>query len=76
MQIRNLSVQHYANGFTHWHYKARNDETIAEVEKPHYFDDAAALFALGDVITISNENWAAVRHVGGNDEGWILSPLI
>ena len=50
--IRNLSVIHYANGFTMWHYKA-GDDTRSVCRGNNYFADASDMFADGDMICIS-----------------------
>ena len=43
-----LSVLAYANGFTLWHYEAR--DLIADLTAPTYFDPADDLFRRGDRI--------------------------
>lgn len=50
--IRNLSVMHFANGFTMWHYKA-GDDTQSVCRAKGYFADASDMFADGDMICIS-----------------------
>ena len=50
--IRNLSVIHYANGFTMWHYKA-GDDTRDRCRAKGYFADASDMLANGDMIYIS-----------------------
>jgi hypothetical protein len=50
--LRNLSVLAYAQGFTLWHYKSA-DENLIAVSAPGYFEDAADMFAAGDMMMIS-----------------------
>ena len=50
--IRNLSVIHYVNGFTMWHYKA-GDDTRDRCRAKGYFADASDMLADGDMIYIS-----------------------
>lgn len=47
----NLSVLAYANGFTLWHYTTA--DTAAETEAANYFDNAADLLRIGDLVLIS-----------------------
>nr|BDD47281.1 hypothetical protein 5 [bacterium] len=49
----NLSVLAYANGFTLWHYKTT--DTAAETEAANYFDNAADLLRVGDLLLISTD---------------------
>lgn len=49
VNLRNLSVLAYANGFTHWHYKTGQD-TLREIMAPGYFNPGEDMFAVGDVI--------------------------
>jgi len=60
--VRNMSVLNYANGYTTWHYKAK-DETIIAVVAPGYFNPAADMLTAGDVIIISLADGAAMRAV-------------
>ena len=47
--IQSLSLLNYANGFSLWHYRARED-TLPVLERPGYFGDAASLLATGDLV--------------------------
>lgn len=55
MQIRNLSVLAYAQGFTHWLY--RIDEIpvgyITDWNDSGFWNDARDMFQIGDMITVS-----------------------
>lgn len=51
MNLRNLSRVCYSNGFTLWH--ARTAEPLVIVQEPGYFDDAATMFNIGDMIMVS-----------------------
>ncbi len=48
---KNLSVLAYANGFTLWHYTTT--DTAAETEAANYFDAAADLLRVGDLILVN-----------------------
>lgn len=50
--IRNLSVLSYAQGFTLWHYKA-GPARLAETASEGFFDSAADMMAVGDMLMIS-----------------------
>lgn len=63
MQIRNLSVLAYANGFTLWHYKAFNT-LLAQVSALDYFSDAEDMLTTGDLILVSASDGASIRVVG------------
>lgn len=53
---RNMSVIAYANGFTLWHYKAEQDETLKDiVDNPKYFTPIHTLINVGDIIIINAE---------------------
>ena len=60
--VRNLSVLNYANGYTTWHYKAK-DEAIEAVAAPGYFNPSEDMLTAGDVIIISLLDGAAMRAV-------------
>ena len=45
---QNLSVLAYANGFTLWHYATPDPAT--DVDDAGYFDDAADMLRVGDMI--------------------------
>lgn len=47
-QSKDLSVLAYANGFTLWHYAT--PDTAAEVTAGNYFDVAADMMRVGDMI--------------------------
>lgn len=51
MNIRNLSRICYGNGFTLWH--ARTAEPLSIAQEPGYFDDAATMVNIGDMIMVS-----------------------
>jgi hypothetical protein len=50
-QSKNLSVLAYANGFTLWHYASVDDATT--VEGASYFDEAADLLRVGDMVMLN-----------------------
>jgi hypothetical protein len=57
----NLSVLAYSNGFTLWHYTTR--DTAANLEAAGYFNKAADLLRVGDVI-MANVDTAGVPAAG------------
>jgi hypothetical protein len=58
-QPKNLSVLAYANGFTLWHY-ATPDAANA-VDTAGYFDAAADMIRVGDVILANTETGGAAK---------------
>ncbi len=50
--IRNLSVLAYAQGFTLWHYRA-GAARLDDTGTAGFFDAAADMFAVGDMLMIS-----------------------
>lgn len=60
--IRNLSVLAYAQGFTLWHYKA-GATPLAALEAPGFFDNAADMFAPGDMVMLSGTAGGSMRVV-------------
>ena len=50
--IRNLSVLAYAQGFTLWHYRA-GVAPLDRVAADGFFNDAADMFAAGDMVLVS-----------------------
>lgn len=58
---RNMSVIVYANGFTLWHYKADEGETLKGiVDNQKYFTPIHSLMNVGDIIII-NANETGMR---------------
>lgn len=60
--IRNLSVLAYAQGFTLWHYKA-GAAPLATLDVTGFFDDAADMFAPGDMVMLSGSGGGQMRVV-------------
>lgn len=54
-QNKNLAVIAYANGFTYWHYNAR-EEVIEDIDGKNFFGPIWTLAALGDVFLITDKN--------------------
>ena len=53
---RNMSVIAFANGFTLWHYKADEGETLKSiVDNQKYFTPIHHLMNVGDIIIINAE---------------------
>lgn len=63
MQMRNLSVLTYAQGFTHWLYKLPHGESIGAVWNPGYFNQASAIFNLGALLTCVSTTPPAVTQL-------------
>src|SRR5580700_5482227 len=55
--IRDLGVLQYTNGFTFWHYR-QGDSRLADVARPGFFNDAADMVTVGDVILVSGAEGA------------------
>lgn len=72
-QSRDLSVLAYANGFTLWCYNPDNGDGIEAIRAAYYFDAAADMLRVGDIVLVSltgGEKVAAdMLHVCGNESG-------
>jgi hypothetical protein len=71
--IRNLSVLAYAQGFTLLHYKAA--APLAGLDVPGYFDEAADMFAPGDMVLVSSHQGGQMRVVAQAAPCVRLAPL-
>ena len=56
---KNLSVLAYANGFTLWHYTT--PDTAAAVDTAGYFNTAAEMLRIGDMILANVETGGAMK---------------
>lgn len=56
---KNLSVLAYANGFTLWHYTT--PDTAATVDTAGYFNDAALVLRVGDMIFANVETGGTMK---------------
>ena len=56
--LRRLSVMTYANGYTHWHYKAHAADTVEAITAPGFFADLEHLVADADTVMISCPRFA------------------
>ena len=72
--IRNLSVLAYAQGFTRWHYRA-GTAGLNQVAHPGFFNDAADMFAAGDMVLVSAKDGGRVLFVTGTQDGVVTAPL-
>ncbi len=72
--IRNLSVLAYAQGFTLWHYRAAASP-LARVGEHGFFDDAAEMFAAGDMVLVSAADGGRVLFVTTTMGGVATTPL-
>jgi hypothetical protein len=70
--IRNLSVLAYANGFTLWHYKADGD-SLARVQAPDFFADAADMLANGDMMMVSADEGGRIISIAAGAGGRIAA---
>lgn len=70
-QNKNMSVIAFANGFTLWHYKSRDDslKTICELR---YFNKIHTLMNTGDIVIINGKDTTGIRMVElVGDDVWI-----
>jgi hypothetical protein len=76
--IRNLSVLAYAQGFTLWHYRANvttlaanltPPASVAAVSEAGFFDAAADMLAVGDMVLVSTPQAGALLFVTGISGG-------
>jgi hypothetical protein len=72
--IRNLSVLAYAQGFTLWHYRA-GAVALDRVAESGFFNDAADMFAAGDMILVSAAEEGWVRFVTTTQNSVVTAPL-
>lgn len=72
--IRNLSVLAYAQGFTLWHYRA-GGARLDQVAERGFFNDAADMFAAGDMVLISAAEGGRVVFVISTEGGVATAPL-
>jgi hypothetical protein len=72
--IRNLSVLAYAQGFTLWHYRAGAAQ-LGRVAEKGFFNDAADMFAAGDMVMVSAAEGGRVLFVTGTEAGVATAPL-
>ena len=56
---KNLSVLAYSNGFTLWHYPTPN--TANTVDTTGYFNPAADMIRVGDIILANTETGGAAK---------------
>lgn len=64
-QNKNLSVIAYANGFTLWHYSAK--ETLATITANGYFNSVKTLMNVGDIIMINASDNTAIKKINITD---------
>ncbi len=82
MQIRNLSVLAYAQGFTQWFYRASSCWEVDESKTAGFFNDAADMVQPGDIIMIADKGipgmraFAAIRVVGTNIDGFVTTSAL
>ena len=72
--IRNLSVLAYAQGFTLWHYRA-GVAALDQVAGRGFFNDAADMFAAGDMVLVSAAEGGRVLFVAATEDGVATAPL-
>ena len=72
--IRNLGVVAYAQGFTLWHYQA-DMASLDQMSGPGFFDDAADMFAVGDMVLISASAGGRVLFVTATAPTVTTAPL-
>lgn len=72
--IRNLSVLAYAQGFTLWHYRA-GTAPLDRVAVRGFFNDAADMFAAGDMVLVSAAEGGRVLFVSATEGGVATAPM-
>ncbi len=72
--IRNLSVLSYAQGFTLWHYRA-GAAGLDEVAAAGFFDAAADMLAVGDMLMVSNPSGGRVLFIATTGQTVRTAPL-
>ena len=72
--IRNLSVLAYAQGFTLWHYRAA-EARQNQLGQRGFFDDAADMFAPGDMLLVSAADGGRVLFVTSTEGGVTTAPM-
>ena len=76
VNIPHLSVLSYANGFTLWHYDALGaGHARDEVERPGFFDSAADMLDIGNMILLTFVGEGAMRFVTETAPSVVLVPL-
>ncbi len=60
-QNKNLSVIAYANGFTLWHYAAK--ETLATISASGYFNSVKTLMNAGDVLIVNASDNTSIKKI-------------
>jgi len=71
---RNLSVLAYAQGFTLWHYKAK-DVPLQMLGKSGFFDLAGDMIVPGDMVMLSAMDGGTVAFAGQAKQGVNLTAL-
>ncbi len=64
-QNKNLSVIAYANGFTLWHYSAK--ESLSTISATGYFNDVKTLMNVGDIVMINASDNTAIKKINITD---------
>ncbi len=72
--VRQLGVLNYTSGFTSWVYQ-NGTYPLADVRAEGYFDEAADMFATGDIVFVTGATGAAMLHVAIRDQHVILSSV-
>ena len=70
---KNLSVIAYANGFTLWHYSAK--ETIATISANGYFNQVKTLMNAGDIIMINASDTTAIKRINVTEQNVTTAAL-
>ncbi len=73
-QNKNLSVIAYANGFTLWHYSAR--ESLATISATGYFNSIKTLMNVGDIVIINALDNTAIKKINVTPQNVTVGALI
>lgn len=73
--IRNLAVLSYAQGFTHWHYRAAG-VPLSRTMAPDFFVSVSDMMAPGDIIFVSASDGGAALFVAKRAETVATVPMM
>ncbi|CAB4219410.1 hypothetical protein UFOVP1619_11 [uncultured Caudovirales phage] len=74
VQVRNLSVLSYAQGFSLWHYKL-GERNVGDIWQPGYFSTSVDMFEIGDMILVSGSSGSTIVMVSSKTDGVVVEKL-
>lgn len=75
LALRNLSALSFAQGFTHWHYRAP-DLALASVTAQGFFNGAAGHMQPGDMIAVSASDGGAMLFVASAGRDFVRAEVM